>query len=159
MMRALCLCAAFWVCAPVSVTEARPDLEHFGVGLMVGESAGFSAKVFIDADHAIDAGLSFSLIDQRLQIHGDYLLHFAQQSYRLDGGRFVPYVGVGGKLRLRDSKSDRSEDGVAVRLPVGAAFHPDPYPIDIFLELAPAMLILPETRASLGAALGARFYF
>ncbi|MBV71270.1 MAG: hypothetical protein CMH52_07965 [Myxococcales bacterium] len=136
----------------------RAETKTLGLGLSLGEPTGLSGKLFIDDSHAIAAGLSFSFIDDNLHLHGDYLLHFRNRLTLLEGGDWIPYVGVGGKFRIWHNKAT-GDDGLSIRIPLGIAVHLDIAPLDVFFEFVPGMRLLPATDADLGAALGARWYF
>jgi hypothetical protein len=142
------------------IAHAKVHSGQFGVGLMVGEPSGLSFKLLVDKRHALAAGLSFSLIDGNLHAHGDYLLHFPGKIHGIQGGKWIPYVGIGGKLRVWESEGKKSgESGIGVRIPLGLALHARGAPVDFFLEFVPGMRILPETKADFGGALGGRWYF
>jgi hypothetical protein len=68
-------------------------------------------------------------------------------------GRLIPYVGVGGKTAL-------SEDlYLGLRLPLGLIYLFDKAPVDIFIEIAPSVLLFPETNFDAGAGIGVRYWF
>ncbi len=132
-----------------------------GVGVIIGEPTGLSAKVWTSPSTAVAlaAAWSFSGRDA-VHFHADYLLH----NFKLLGPPELPvYYGLGSRLKLRGGKrSDDDDDGdilLGVRVPVGIAYHFPGAPIDIFVEIAPILDLVPDTDFSLNAALGARFYF
>ena len=142
--------------------QAKPSQGRLGVGLMLGEPSGLSFKLFVDRRHAFDAGLSYSILDHAVHVHADYLLHFPGQIKPLEqlkGGQWIPYAGIGGKLRVFDRDGNNASNGLSVRLPLGVTFHPRGLPLDFFIELVPGMRVLPETEAEIGGAIGGRFYF
>jgi hypothetical protein len=143
--------------------DAVADGGPFGLGIILGEPSGLSAKLFLDARHALDFALDYSLVDSALYIHADYLLHFSGWRVR-DGGvhRLVPYVGLGGKVGLRDHDDGRGHDrdgALGARIPLGIAWMPASVPIDVFLELVPGLFLIPETDPDLDASLGLRYFF
>jgi hypothetical protein len=139
----------------------------FGLGLMVGEPTGLSAKAFLADSHAVDAALSWSFVDDALYVHADYLLHFPGLFGRGMPGaprhQWLPYVGIGGKVLLRDDrqhpKGEENRNRLGARVPFGLAWHPPRVPIDVFLEVVPSLVLLPETDFDLDAGLGVRYYF
>lgn len=142
-------------------TSARADGGPFGLGIILGEPSGLSAKLFLDARHALDFALDYSLVDSALYIHADYLLHFSGWRVR-DGGvhRLVPYVGLGGKVGVRDHRGDDDRSGaLGARIPLGIAWMPASVPIDVFLEIVPGLFLIPETDPDLDASLGLRYFF
>lgn len=158
-MRLLALVTA-WFGLP---DTARADGGPFGLGIILGEPSGLSAKLFLDARHALDFALDYSLVDSALYVHADYLLHFSGWRVR-DGGvhRLIPYVGLGGKIGVRDHDGDHGHDrdgALGVRIPVGIAWMPASVPIDVFLEIVPGLFLIPETDPDLDASLGLRYFF
>jgi len=144
-------------------TEGVADVGPFGLGLILGEPSGLSAKLFLDARHALDFALDYSLVDAGLYAHADYLLHFTGGRIR-DGGvhRLVPYAGVGGMVGLHDRDKGRGHDrdgALGARIPLGIAWMPTSFPIDVFLEVVPGIFLLPETDPGLDASLGLRYFF
>ena len=141
-----------------SVASGKPTPGDFGIGIVAGEPSGLSGKVFVDDVHAFAAGFSFSFVDDTMHVQGDYLIHFRGRLKGFEGGDWIPYFGVGGSVGIWQRK--RQDDaGVSARFPGGLTVHLDALPIDLFVELAPAMLVIPETRFDLQGALGGRYYF
>ena len=131
----------------------------FGLGVVVGEPSGVSAKYFLDARHAVDLALDFSVVDDAFYVHGDYVLHVPSLLAGLPGGRWLAYVGVGGKVKVRERKKDRDEAGLSVRVPLGVAWMPKAAPIDVFLEVVPGVQVLPSTDPDVDVGLGVRWFF
>lgn len=147
---ALCL----FLTAQVSVAQER----KFGLGVMIGEPTGISAKLWTSNSNAFDFGLGWSVIGRgtnssnRVYLHADYLWHAWNVIHSTE--RFPLYYGIGGRLR-----SGGNEGSIAVRGVVGLAWMPRQTPIDIFLEVAPSFQLTPSTGIVVDAALGARYYF
>ncbi len=137
------------------VTLLPAQEKGIGVGLMIGEPTGLSGKYWVSQTNAFDAGVAYSFFSAHkgLMFHVDYLTHL--QKIYFNGLAFLPYYGFGGKFGIaNDKKSSFAARGV-----VGIAFLVKEKPIDIFLEVAPAFDLLPATGISVGAALGARYFF
>lgn len=134
--------------------------DGFGVGIIVGEPTGFSVKKWIGKDRAIDGAAAWSLSgDHSLQIHADYLFHnFDLIRPGNINGRLPVYFGIGGRTSFNDS-SHNHDTLVGVRLPVGISYLPAKAPVEMFIELAPIMDIVPSTDLEISAALGIRYYF
>jgi hypothetical protein len=123
-----------------------------GAGVIVGEPTGFSAKLWLGAGSAIDAGAAWAFGDPAaFHLHGDYLMHVTLPA-EIKKGSLVFYFGGGGRVRLED------ETRVGVRIPLGLAYLFAGYPIDLFLEVVPIMDIVPATELAFNAGLGARFF-
>jgi hypothetical protein len=127
----------------------------FGLGLMVGEPTGISAKYWIDGNNAFDFGLAYSFVQKfsAMSLHADYLYHafdVIKSDYRLP-----VYYGFGARLRFVNN----SDNALGARGVMGIAWLSDKLPIDVFLELVPVFNLIPSTSLNLDIALGARYYF
>jgi len=130
----------------------------FGLGIMVGEPTGLSAKLWTGGSNAFDFGLGWSVINSHddsktnLHFHMDYLWHAWNAINSAE--RFPIYYGIGGRFNSHD------DDGsLAIRGVLGIAWMPHNNPFDIFLEVAPSLELTPSSGFGIDAALGARFYF
>ena len=142
----------------------------FGLGILLGSPTAITGKYFTAREQAWDAGLAFDLGDS-FTIYGDYLRHFpAALSGRPE--RFLrelsPYVGIGVLFHDSDDPyvhkhhhvhSNERSTNVAVRIPLGIEWLPARFPLGVFLELVPAIFIVPRTDADFQGGLGARYYF
>lgn len=139
--------------------------EGTGVGIIVGEPTGLSAKHWLDNTHAIDAGLAWSFSENdSLHLHADYLIHDFTLLKPTDlRGRMPVYYGLGARIKFQqDDHNDRRNDSdtlVGVRIPLGVAYYPVKAPIDLFAEFVPVMDLVPDTHLGLNLSIGARFYF
>ena len=125
----------------------------FGLGIILGEPTGFSAKMWTSPTNAVDAGLAWAFArNGYLHIHADYLWHFADAIQTEE--RFVPYVGIGGRIGVGGDKGR-----FGARLPGGLAFWPRSIPLDVFLEVALIMDVAPATEVSINGGIGARYFF
>jgi hypothetical protein len=123
-----------------------------GLGIIVGEPTGLSAKLWTSEKIALDAGVAWSFSENGyLRVHSDMLWH--NYSIEVETGKLPLYYGVGAKLLLA------SELGLGIRVPVGLAYQFEAVPVDLFVELVPGFDLLPRTRLDLDAALGARYFF
>lgn len=126
--------------------------EGFGIGIILGEPTGLSAKKFVSSSTAFDAAAAWSFRHEAaLHLHADYLFH----NYSLiavEQGRLPLYYGIGGRIKLADDPL------VGVRIPVGLSYEFADAPVDIFLELVPLLDLVPETDFDFNGAIGVRFY-
>lgn len=125
----------------------------FGIGLIVGEPTGISGKAWVSERNAVDFGLAWSFGNSGyLHLHADYLWHFPDAIEARE--RFVVYAGIGGRLGMPEDK------GVfGARLPVGIAWWPRSIPLDVFLEIAPILDLVPATKFLVHGGIGARYFF
>jgi hypothetical protein len=141
----------------------------FGAGIILGEPTGISVKGWISGDRAIDGAVAWSLRSgSYFSLHADYLFH-NMDLIHLKKGKLPLYYGPG--LRLRTWNGDRYWDnghwhhytgnrtGLGIRFPVGLDYLPDRAPVDIFLELVPALDLVPGTDFDISGAVGARYWF
>ncbi|MFN0159167.1 MAG: hypothetical protein ACKVRP_13985 [Bacteroidota bacterium] len=137
-----------FVASPVDAQE-----KGFGLGIILGEPTGLSAKTWTSGNNAIDAGLAWSFRGRGFfHLHADYLWHFPNAITSSE--RFVPYVGVGGRFGAV------KRDGIlGIRVVGGLAYWPRGVPLDVFVEFAPILDLIPATEMSANGGIGARFYF
>ena len=168
--------------APVarSSATARPSGStgsgNFGLGVMLGDPTGLSAKYWLGQTSALQFGLAYSW-DHYANLLVDYLWHFPS-AFGKGGSAFVPYVGVGGILFVStgytssydgpywngrfwvyapDPRS-RGDVGFGVRIPLGVEFLPRTAPLGVFAELVPGVRVVPGADAMIQGALGIRIY-
>lgn len=134
--------------------------QWLGLGVMVGEPSGLSAKSWLSKSTAVDAGLAWSFSgDKDLQVHGDYLIHNTTLLQELGlPGKTLFYYGLGGRLRLREGDGDDGKDKLGLRIPLGASWNPAAVPVDVFLEVVPVVDLVPDSEAAINAALGVRYW-
>jgi hypothetical protein len=132
-----------------------------GLGVMVGEPTGLSAKYWVDTNrqYAADLGVAWSLSgDKEFHLHGDYLFHqysFLQEAFRIQKGKLPLYFGVGGRVKFRQHRDNK----IGIRIPVGASYIFQGAPVDLFAEIVPVVDLAPDTEMDLAGGVGIRFYF
>ena len=148
-----------------SLTAAEKIRQGFGIGLIVGEPTGLTAKKWLSDTTAIDAAAAWSFDDfNSFQFHADYLWHNFDLIKTEDlPGRIPVYYGVGARIKLKggnDGQGKGNEDArVGVRVPVGVSYLFHDVPVDLFAEVVPVLDIVPETKFGIGIGIGARYYF
>jgi hypothetical protein len=149
-IRLLLFTLFFITLTAVSYSQTR----GFGLGIIVGEPTGISAKYWLSSQNALDFGLGYSFVQKgRLHFHMDYLFHH-QNIFRAEEN-FALYYGPG--FRLRTVEGDDARLGA--RFGVGLVWLPRNAPVDVFVEIAPILDIIPATRFQVNAGLGFRFFF
>ena len=177
---ALCfMLMGLWI-APSRLCAAETGTHHsgtpgglgaggrFGLGIVLGEPSGLSAKYWLRSHDAVDFGLAYSF-DSFFAVFSDYLYHFvgALSGQKTPLSQMTPYIGIGAIL-LTDTAASHSNThfftangssvGLGLRLPLGMEWRPI-HPLGIFLELVPGLGIIPSTFGFFEAGIGARFYF
>lgn len=143
--------------------------KKFGAGFILGDPTALSFRYDQTHERAWDAQLAFSVNDYVL-IYGDYLVKFPDLFNSSD--KFIeqlsPYAGIGPvfvmaskKDHSRGSYFDKRDDSfaMAVRIPFGIEWRYDKFPIGIGLEVAPGIVIMPNTDGFLHGGVSFRYYF
>ena len=125
----------------------------FGMGLILGEPTGLSAKLWTSSDNAFDFAAAWSFKgDGNLLLQADYVWHFFELM-PVPSGKLPLYIGIGGRVVLADDPS------FGIRIPIGIDYMFADAPIDVFLELVPILDLSPETDFGVGGGLGIRYWF
>jgi len=127
----------------------------FGVGPMLGEPIGVSAKVWLSDKLALDGGLGWSFVDpDGCQLHGDVLFH-KFDLLRADTRDLPLYVGVGGRVKFPEHGDNRA----GIRVPVGIAYLMPQQRLEFYAEVAPVLDVAPSTTLEWNGGIGIRYYF
>lgn len=153
--------------AAVALLVALPAAqaqEDFGIGVILAEPTGLSAKAWFNDREAIDLAAAWSFASHdSFQVHVDYLYHRYDLFRDADTsvGRPALYFGAGARLKLGDDEGlgDDEDDRLGIRIPGGVTYLFAQAPFDVFAELVPVLDLAPETELELNAAIGGRFYF
>lgn len=137
----------------------------FGLGLILGEPTGLSAKLWTSKVNAFDFGLGVSVGGDRISyignynngsrvhFHMDYLWHSFNAISSSE--RFPLYYGIGGRFN-----SGGGYDGsLGIRGVFGIAWFPHSTPIDVFFELVPVLQLTSSFGFGIDAGLGIRYFF
>lgn len=143
--------------------------KKMGAGFILGDPTALSFRYDQNETRAWDAQMAFSLSDYFL-IYGDYLVKFPGVFNSSDKfiEQLTPYAGVGPVLvfasrkdHTRGSYFDKRDDSFAfaIRIPFGIEWRYDKFPIGIGLEIAPGIVIMPNTDGFLHGGVSFRYYF
>ena len=125
-----------------------------GLGLMIGEPTGISFKHWTSDRNAFDAGFAWSLGQyDSIHLHGDYLWHNFSALGNVEEGELPFYYGVGARVAFNDK-----EAVIGARVPVGISYIFEDAPLDLFLEVAPTLNLIPATDFDINGALGIRIH-
>jgi hypothetical protein len=137
----------------------------FGLGIILGEPTGLSAKLWTSKENAFDFGLGFSVGGDRLaykgnydrgnrvHFHMDYLWHSFNAISSTE--RFPLYYGIGGRF----NGGGNYDGSFGIRGVFGIAWFPHSTPIDIFFELVPVLQLTSSKGLGIDAGLGIRYFF
>ena len=148
------LLAVFVTLSLNTISHAQDADKDLGIGFMVGEPTGLTAKSWTGNGNAIDVGVawSFGRYDA-ITLQADYLWHNYDIFSEVDEGSLPLYYGIGGRLVLGENDSY-----IGARIPVGINYLFEDAPIGLFLEAAPILNVAPSTDFDIDGTLGVRFY-
>lgn len=132
-------------------SRAASPKKGTGIGFIVGEPTGISAKMWTSSTTALDGALAWSFgKNGRLHLHADHLWHY----FNVPKNQPVAfYVGAGGELNLGGSPV------LGLRAVAGMNYFFAGIPLDAFFEIVPIFTLLPASGLSAGAGLGLRWFF
>jgi hypothetical protein len=138
---------------------AHAQSRGFGLGLIIGEPTGLSAKLWQSRTTALDFAAAWSFADEAaFHLHGDFLVH-KFNLIRVERGQLPVYYGIGLRVKLSDEKK-HDDTSLGLRIPVGLDYlFAGGTPLDVFLELVPILDLVPNTDVTLNASLGMRYWF
>ncbi|MEM5947506.1 hypothetical protein WKV44_03010 [Spirochaetia bacterium 38H-sp] len=139
----------------ITIFSAQAQESGLGLGIILGEPTGLSLKMWIADLMAIDAAASWSFVGKgSIYIHGDYLLHiFDIIPTPKEMGTFHFQYGIGGRIQIADNPI------AGIRFPFGLSYYFKRIPLEMAIELAPIIDILPATQFSANAGFIIRYYF
>jgi hypothetical protein len=133
-----------------------------GLALGVGTPSGITAIMPWDRRINIQGTLGFSLFTGKISITGDYLLEFPDLF--ASAALIVPYAGAGAVVQIGgdyNSLTNESEGDFHFggRLPLGVYTTLAAYPIQLWAEAVPGLLVMSDFGPTLSLSVGARWLF
>jgi hypothetical protein len=135
----------------VLVSAAYPSPPgKFGVGLVLFEPSGLSAKAWLRGSSALAGGLGWSAEESHyLHLHVDFV--FTKIRLASDRNLDLDFtLGAGGKIIFRD------HENAWFRFPLGIDFLVKRSPLNFFFEIVPS---LNFSKIKLFGAIGFRYVF
>lgn len=129
---------------------------HFGLGVLLGDPTGLSAKLKLSNKNAIDGALAWS--SSGLHLHSNYLWD-TDNFFKVRDQNFDLYYGIGGRLISLNSGNYKNQTSIAVRAPIGINYKIKQTQVQLFAEMALNLNLTPSSDADLDAGIGLRFYF
>jgi hypothetical protein len=136
----------------------RLSAGDIGVGVLLGEPTGVSAKYWLNDRQAIDAAVAWSCGEGgSWQVHGDWLWHNFDVIH-VGGASGTPsaYYGLGALLKTEEHHNDDSIFGV--RFPLGINYLFGDAPFELFGEVVPVLNLTPDAEVDLNVSVGLRYY-
>ncbi len=134
------------------VTALKAQEGRLGLGVMVGEPTGISAKLMAGRDNAFSGGAAWSIASDVFYFQVDYLRYF-YDVFPVPEGTLPLYAGVGGGATLKD------DPVLGPRIPLGLAYFFEETPVEVFAEVAPRVIVVPDTDFDVQGVVGVRFLF
>jgi hypothetical protein len=118
-----------------------------------------SPKVYLNDWNALDAGVGYSVTQEGLAVHADYLFHLREALY-LYKNEIPPVIGVGAVLSIpRATGPDAPPSRIRIRFPVGLVFRFKKAALELGGEFVPMWEVHPGTGYSWSAGGSLRFFF
>ena len=131
---------------------------HFGLGGILGEPTGVSAKYVATDVIAVQGALGLSIIEKGFWFSGDFLLQF--RNVFTHDGKWPLYLGGGLVIQDRGNsgKTNKGDVSLGLRGVAGVEFLPQDR-ISIFGEASIQPFIIPSISFGVSLAVGARYWF
>ena len=152
--------------ATIFINNSNAQNHSFGMGVILGEPTGLTAKLWTSNTTAFDLGFGLSIGgdrigssnvyyngDNRIHFHFDYLLHVFNAVGSTE--EYPIYYGMGARFNTGGGYYN----SLAVRFVVGLAWMPHETPIDMFVEFVPSLQLTAQPAFAMDSAVGLRYYF
>ena len=123
-----------------------------GAGVGAGSPTGFSFALRTEALHTFSALFGWELSDTQFHAHGDYQIPIAELNPAESILAITFYTGVGATMDIDKSL------GFGARVPIVAGISFDK-PLEVFIELAPVIGVLPDVEMGMQGTMGVRGWF
>jgi hypothetical protein len=147
-MKTLLAVLAFIFCAALPAA-AFDTIKEVGVGVVVGDPIGGTAKLWLDRDFAVDLGVGYS---GSTVLWGDVLYHAWNLLPPIDEGKLGLYFGAGPRIEAGDD----AEFGV--RTIAGLTWRLTRQPMEFFAEMGPVFRVTQGGGVGIDGGVGVRLY-
>ncbi len=126
-----------------------------GLGFAMGDSSGIALAYRPDTSSTVAGVVGWSLVHEQFHVHTDYQYNFAKITVdpRDD---IVIWLSAGPGLSVDMGGSPAH---VGLRAPLGFTLIPWARPFDVYVEIAPVLVVVPDPGFTVHGATGVRFYF
>ncbi len=125
--------------------------DRFSLGAVVGDPTGITGKLWTGGNNAVDFAAAWSTShEDAAELHADWI-HHDFGVFSVQNGALPLYYGIGGRMILAD------QNRAGARFPLGISYLTERRNLEFFLEVAPALDLVPDTEFDLGAGVGFRF--
>lgn len=135
--------------------------DTFGLGLVLGDPTGVTAKYWFSEGRAVDGAIGWSR--SHVHVHVNHVWH-RFGIFEIDGRPIDLYYGIGGRLQDWDretgpNRSNSSAFFFGARAPIGLRHQFRNPSIETFAEVALGVDLIPRSGVDLDFGLGARYFF
>jgi hypothetical protein len=145
----------------------------FGLGIVLGDPTGLSAKYWVGPTNSLDFGLGFygyGFYDRCWDNRpcnragynsGSFNMDYLWQSNLVRGQAQLDWhIGAGGRIVWYGDCGSGPCADLKARMPLGLdLMFANPSFLEVFFEIAPALYVFPRVVADIEGGLGVRFYF
>ncbi len=129
--------------SPAAALESGREL---GVGIVLGEPSGILGQFFMSHASLLDVTAAWSL-DDWFMVAADYQIY---NNLADAPPEWMWYYGLGGYVAFPEN-----EDGIfGARVPLGISYSFPRSIVDVWVEIDPALQVLPDTEAELQGGIG-----
>ena len=146
----LCLALLAALAAAFPARASASERGDFGIGVILGEPIGGSAKLWLDDRLAVDLGAGLS--DGNAGFWGDLLWHDWTLLPQPADGRIGAYLGAGPQIRTGD------ETRFGVRTVIGVTYRASSRPLELFAEAGPLFRLTQGGQVDGVGGVGLRVY-
>src|SRR5579885_304912 len=143
---AVCALLSVPLSARAASTAFGPESKRFGAGLYLGIPTGITLKGYLTEKWALDGVFAWSFVGEGFTLIADATYDFFDIPIHASSFTLPFYVGVGGKLAFGRNGDDDGKTIAGIRVPVGVAMQFVHYPIEVFIEAAPGIEVIPEAE-------------
>jgi hypothetical protein len=154
MLRKILVAAFLLLTAIPAAHAAAPG--PFGLGVVLIDPTGLSANYYYEKQRSLSAGLGWS--SKHLRLNLDHLW-YRGDIIVIDRTPIDLYYGVGGRFYQHEKRNGDNESEIGVRVPVGVSYLFRKVPVQVFGELAPALILVDDSAFVIDISIGGRFYF
>lgn len=136
-----------------SLTAQRAG--RFGLGVMAGDPTGLSGKYWTTASTAFQGAAAWSVAGNdknNLIAQLDFTKHNFSL-FNVSKGRLPFYFGLGAYAVFADKV------GLGGRVPLGIDYIFADQKLDVFLEIAPTLNLIPSSSFTVNGGIGIRYWF
>lgn len=151
-MRKLILASAILVLFVIPFS-ASAQTKKVGVGIILGQPTGLSAKFWMNQKSAIDVAAAWQFLPAgTVYVQADYLYQI-YHVFPVKKGSLPLYIGVGASATVQANPT------IGLRVPIGIEYLFPDAPFDAFLEIGIGMSVYPATRVQPNGGVGLRYTF